>query len=123
MRIRCSLLAWKPEFYECVGKKPDLWGPMWISTTIIFILFAGGNLSRFLLAEDKKHFKYEYNYMYVAFVLVYAMAFIVPSLLGLFIKFILKSDLGIFEVVCLYGYSLSVFVIVLILCIIPYDEA
>jgi hypothetical protein len=61
--------------------------------------------------------------MYVAVVTVYAMAFLVPIILGLIMKFLLKSDLGIFDMVCLYGYSLSVYVIVLILCIIPYNDA
>ncbi|CAD8078263.1 unnamed protein product [Paramecium primaurelia] len=123
MRIRCSILSWKPEFHQCVGKNPDLWGPLWISTTIIFILFAGGNLSRFLLEEDKKHFKYEYNYMYVAVLIVYAMAFIIPIILGVIMKYILKSELGVFDIVCMYGYSLSAYIFVLILCIIPYNEA
>lgn len=61
--------------------------------------------------------------MYVAFVTVYGMSFIVPIILGIIMKYCLNSLLGIFDMVCLYGYSMSVYVVVLILCIIPYDDA
>ena len=61
--------------------------------------------------------------MYVAVLTVYAMAFLIPIILGVIMKYILKSELGIFEMVCMYGYSLSIYMFVLILCIIPYNEA
>lgn len=61
--------------------------------------------------------------MWVAVLLVYGMTFLVPIGLGAFMKFILKMELGIFEMVCLYGYSMSIYIPMLLLCIIPNEDS
>jgi len=35
----------KPEFLEVTKDKPDLYGPFWIFTTLIFLLTAAGNFA------------------------------------------------------------------------------
>ena len=56
MRLRCVLLPKKPEFFQLIGKNPDLWGPLWITTTLIFLLFAAGNFSNYLSSSDKDNY-------------------------------------------------------------------
>ena len=36
------------EFYESIRANPDLYGPFWISTTLIFTIAIGGNMYNFL---------------------------------------------------------------------------
>lgn len=96
MRVRCSLLSWRPEFLQCVGKNPDLWGPTWIANTIIFILFSFGNVSKFLVNENMEDYQYSFGYFGVAILIVYGMAFFVPLLMGLLLKYLLKSEVTIF---------------------------
>jgi hypothetical protein len=70
MRLRCAFLPRKPEFLQVIGKNPDLWGPVWITTSIIFLLFAAGNFSNYLSSDDKNHFQYEFNFVPIALVVV-----------------------------------------------------
>ncbi len=35
-------------FHQLVEKSPDLYGPFWIYTTLVFIVTVAGNLSTFL---------------------------------------------------------------------------
>ena len=65
-RLKCAIIPLKPEFFSVIGTNPDLWGPVWITTTIIFLLFAAGNLSNYLSSNDKDHFNYEYNFVPIA---------------------------------------------------------
>ena len=48
----------------------------------------------------------------------YSFGFGFPVLLGLLLRFF-NSRVGIFDLICLYGYSLTCFVIILSLCTIP----
>ena len=70
MRLRCAFLPKKPEFFSVIGKNPDFWGPVWVTSTIIFLLFAGGNFSNYLSSSNKDHYKYEYNFVPIALITV-----------------------------------------------------
>jgi hypothetical protein len=40
---------------------PDLYGPFWIATTVVFILFLGGTISQYLAAIEEKPFVYDFR--------------------------------------------------------------
>lgn len=40
---------------------PDLYGPVWIATTVIFILFLGGTISKYLAESGQGHFVYDFE--------------------------------------------------------------
>jgi hypothetical protein len=71
MRLRCSFLPRKPEFLQVIGRNPDLWGPVWITTTVIFLLFAAGNFSIYLASSNKDNFEYNYSFIPVALATVF----------------------------------------------------
>jgi len=39
-----ALIPKKPDFFEISRDNPDLWGPFWIYTSLIFIISAVGNI-------------------------------------------------------------------------------
>jgi hypothetical protein len=47
-RILRSLSPWRQDFFENAETIPDLYGPFWILTTIIFLLNLMGNLTTYL---------------------------------------------------------------------------
>ena len=104
MRLRCAFFPYKPEFFLIIGKNPDLWGPIWITSTLIFLLFAAGNFSNYLSSDDKDNFEYEYSFVPVALITVklfnikvYGIGFITPILLVILFR-IFGNPIGVFNV-------------------------
>lgn len=58
-RVLTTLNPQRMNLGEAVKAKPELYGPFWISSTLIFCLFAFGNLSSFLVGGT-------YNYEYIS---------------------------------------------------------
>ena len=48
LRIENSLVPLNPNFLEMSQNSPDLYGPFWIYTTLIFVIAAAGSLTKFL---------------------------------------------------------------------------
>jgi hypothetical protein len=63
-RIRGSLLPRpKGAFFDAVAANPDLYGPFWISTTLIFVMAMTGNLASFVaFVPDAAHKEWVYNF-------------------------------------------------------------
>jgi len=47
IRLLTSLIPFNKRFYAEYKEKPDLYGPLWIYTTLIIMLAIAGNLSRY----------------------------------------------------------------------------
>jgi hypothetical protein len=47
-RIMNSLIPFNPKFHDISHKNPDLYGPFWIYTTLIFIIAAAGSFTKYL---------------------------------------------------------------------------
>lgn len=113
-----SLAPWKKDFFQGLGEKPDLYGPFWIVTTIIFLLSLTGNLSRYLNNLGESDFTFRMELFRYSVIIGYSFGFGFPILLGLLLRFF-NSKIGVFDLICLYGYSLTCFVLILVLCVIP----
>lgn len=103
-------------------EKPDLYGPLWILTTLVVILTISGNLSRYLEIEDKEKFYYSFHIVPIAMSVLYGMAVGLPLGLRVFIKFFGDKDtqVPVIHGVGIYSYSFSSFLVSSILCgIIP----
>lgn len=51
-----SLVPFNPKFYDIAESTPDLYGPFWIYTTLIFVIAASGSLAKYIAGEDTKNF-------------------------------------------------------------------
>lgn len=104
-----------------IGGRPDLYGPFWICTTVILVLFFASTLVG-LLFSSWQGVKYEYQFDLLtgAAGLMYSYTFLVP--LGLWVVmryFDVKSVTSLLQIVSLYGYSNITWIPVAILSVSP----
>jgi hypothetical protein len=55
-RILYSIIPFNPKFHDISEKNPDLYGPFWIYTTLIFVIAAAGSFSSFLDGKSSKNY-------------------------------------------------------------------
>jgi hypothetical protein len=55
-RLWNSVIPFNPKFYLLLQKNPDLYGPFWIYTTLIFVLASAGSFSIFLKGQKDDGF-------------------------------------------------------------------
>jgi len=59
-RLLHSLVPFNPKFYDISEQSPDLYGPFWIYTTLVFIIAAAGSLSRYIQNQSTTNFFQEF---------------------------------------------------------------
>ncbi|CAO2588375.1 Protein YIPF1, partial [Lemmus lemmus] len=109
-----------------VRSNPDLYGPFWICATLVFAIAISGNLSNFLihLGEKTYHYVPEFQKVSIAATIIYAYAWLVPLALWGFLLWRNSKVMNIvsysfLEIVCVYGYSLFIYIPTAVLWIIP----
>ncbi|KAL8247097.1 hypothetical protein R6Q59_008313 [Mikania micrantha] len=120
-RIKDSLIPFKGTFNEKMESSPDLYGPFWICTTLIFVSALIGTSAAYL-ADNMHHKEWEYdiNLLTWSACVLYGYAIFVPITLYIVLKY-LSAPLGIVQLFCLYGYSLFIFIPAVCLYIIPVE--
>uniref|UniRef100_A0A8D0TF49 Protein YIPF n=1 Tax=Sus scrofa TaxID=9823 RepID=A0A8D0TF49_PIG len=97
--------------------RPDLYGPFWICATLAFVLAVTGNLT-LVLAQKRDpsiHYSPQFHKVTVAGITIYCYAWLVPLALWGFLQWRkgVRERMGPYtflETVCVYGYSLFVFI-------------
>lgn len=117
-----SLIPFNKDFHYKIENKPDLYGPYWIVTSLILQIIILGNLSRYFeSSQDKNKFTYRFDFIPIATCFIYGFSFGVPIILTFISRFILKIEIKHIIFISIYGYSYMIFLIILPLCLIPYD--
>ncbi|XP_062966342.1 protein YIPF2 isoform X3 [Cynocephalus volans] len=101
-------------------------GPFWICATLAFILAVTGNLT-LLLAQRRDpsiHYSPQFHKVTMAVITIYCYAWLVPLALWGFLRWRkgVRERMGPYtflETVCVYGYSLFVFIPTVVLWLIP----
>ncbi|CAI9621332.1 unnamed protein product [Staurois parvus] len=108
-----------------VRSNPDLYGPIWICATLVFTITISGNFSNFLLhrGEPQYHYVPEFRKVSIAATAIYAYAWLVPLALWGFLswrhsKVMSMVSYSFLEIVCVYGYSLFIYIPTSVLWII-----
>lgn len=112
-RIISSLIPFNASFYEISSGSPDLYGPFWIYTTLIFIIAACGSLSRYFQGNSTTNFFQDF--VPVAATVIYSTGFGLPAMIYILMK-VFGSNTSYPCALCIYGYSLSVFIPIIIIC-------
>jgi len=118
-RIKSSLNPLKPRFFELTQQNPDLYGPIWIYTTLVLVLAAAGNFAQFLHPNTDKTVSYNYDFIPTAALIIYGYGFLFPVVLTVILKVFGSNSTSYIQTICCYGYSLFVFIPAFILAIIP----
>ncbi|XP_062874859.1 protein YIPF2 [Trichomycterus rosablanca] len=111
-----------------IRSNPDLYGPFWICVTLVFSMAISGNISTFLSKMDdpKYHYRPQFHRVTIAAVAVFLYAWLVPLGVWGFMTWRQNaarqaSAYSFLETVCVYGYSLFIYIPTSILWIIPFD--
>lgn len=67
-------------------ENPDLYGPFWILTTIVFLLSSTGNLARYFNNWEKSEFIFRLTLVRYAVLIVYSLGIGFPLVLGLILR-------------------------------------
>ncbi|XP_046894997.1 protein YIPF2 [Hypomesus transpacificus] len=107
---------------------PDLYGPFWICVTLVFSVAISGNLSTFLskMGDPQYHYRPQFHRVTIAAVVIFLYAWLVPLGVWGFLTWRQGTERQIggysfLETVCVYGYSLFIYIPTSVLWIIPYD--
>jgi hypothetical protein len=113
-----------------LNSKPDLYGPFWITTTLWMTLAIVSNIMSKIAFERQQEavisgtpmpaatWAYNFSMASVACVLMYVYC----AGMGLVVWGIMRwknVEVSFIETLCLYGYSMFIFFLVAILCMIP----
>jgi len=92
-------------FLDVLGGNPDLYGPFWISSTTITILFFSSTLAGYLAAlHTDTRYSYDFTLLTAAAGLMYGYAGIIPTMLWGAMKWY-GCEPSLLEILCLYGYG------------------
>ncbi|CAL8317433.1 unnamed protein product [Arctogadus glacialis] len=108
--------------------KPDLYGPFWICVTLVFSVAISGNLSTFLsqFGDQTYHYRPQFHRVTIAAIVIFMYASLVPLCAWGFLTWRggAEGQMGCYtflETVCVYGYSLFIFIPTSLLWIIPLE--
>lgn len=110
---RCrSALYPRTNFLDVLEGNPDLYGPFWIATTVVVILFLTGTISQYLAYQGKGHFAYDFSLLSGAAGLVYGYTIFVPLGLWGVLKWSGSESANLLECWALYGYANLIWIVV-----------
>lgn len=120
-RIFYAFAPFRVKFLDSLNGKPELYGPLWIPTTLIFLIAVAGNLASYIQAVKtgtESKWVYDFEQLVFAVSLVYSYAIALPLIIGMTIQWF-DVQIPVLSVVCVYGYSISAFLPAALLCIYP----
>lgn len=124
MRMLDSLLcAVRPNFLEKHGESPDLYGPFWISTTIVFLIAVVSNYIGWQNSGGEGEaataaWKYDTDKVTISAALFYGYVGVVGFGIWAVLRWF-SGTVTLANIWCIYGYGLSIFLPISILCAIP----
>ncbi|CAK9301754.1 unnamed protein product [Gordionus sp. m RMFG-2023] len=104
-----------------IKSNPDLYGPIWICITLIISLSIFENIGNFIkfYGHHGNGWVSDFGKIPSAGLAILIYAWVIPSLLYVYVKLKNKSiSLGYSELLCLYGYSLAIFIPTTFVCVV-----
>ncbi|KAL7748701.1 hypothetical protein RI367_005854 [Sorochytrium milnesiophthora] len=110
-----------PKFVQAFSEHVDMYGPFWVPTTVIFLLFVTSSISASIRAYiNVEPYQYNFTTLSVAVTTVYVYVFAVPFLswgLGWYYS----KRISLIELWGTYGYGTAIWIPVTLICIVPID--
>ncbi|KAM6582316.1 hypothetical protein CsatB_009318 [Cannabis sativa] len=122
-RLLGSLHPIGGDFFTKIDANPDLYGLIWISTTLVFVLASLGNCATYLMqknADNTTTWSFNVSYVNVAAGSIYGYAAVVPLLFYFLLQY-MGSNPSLIKFWCMWGYSLFIFVLASFLLVIPVE--
>lgn len=117
-RLLSTLTFYKPEptFLTLVKDSPDAYGPFWTATTLIFVVAVTANLT----SSAKPGYNYDFELVTSCMSLVYGYLALLPLGMWAACKYVLNAQVPLIDLVCLFGYSLFLFIPFVLLALVPF---
>ena len=95
---------------DTLNHQPDLYGPFWIATSVIFAVFVCSSLAGSLAAymSGQPHV-YDFTLLSFAVVVVYLYAFLCPALVWASTKYF-GCQPNLLDIINYYGYGLTIWI-------------
>ncbi|OMO62505.1 hypothetical protein CCACVL1_22782 [Corchorus capsularis] len=120
-RLKESLFPFRGTFTEKTATNPDLYGPFWICTTLIFVAASIGTFVTYIAHKlNNKEWAYDINLVTWSAGVFYGYVLVVPLALYVVLKYF-SAPSGLVQLFCLYGYSLFIFIPALCLSVVPLE--
>ena len=102
--------------------QPDLYGVVWISLTLIFLIGATSNLNSYLAHSTSEPWERDYQLLSFAASVIFTYAFIIPIVLWGAVLYSGNSNgvrLSLIRIFAIYGYALTCFIPASMICAVP----
>lgn len=121
-RLFAALFFCKSEpFMTIVANKPDAYGPVWVSSSLVFSLAVTSHISSWMAARATgAAWEYDFESVISLASLVYGFLCFVSAALYFTMRQI-EASTSPTTVLCVYGYSLTIFIPASVVLILPYD--
>ena len=112
-------------FARACDGNPDLYGPFWICATLVFLHAMGGNYAQYMSSKGKsdgEEWSFDIEKISVSSAMFFGYCSVAPVLLYLVLRCfagVPTSSLSFVQLVSTYGYALTVYVPVSLLCVVP----
>jgi len=123
-RCLAGLIPVGKPFFERVQGNPDLYGPFWVTTTVLFLLAISSNFAEYIaywLDGVETHWTYDFYKISIAAAVFYGFLGLVPLIIWALSRFLVKAKLTLIQIYCVYGYSLTAFLVATPFCIAPFE--
>ncbi|CAI8597276.1 unnamed protein product [Vicia faba] len=120
-RLISSLNPVADDFFGKIDANPDLYGLIWISTTLVFVLALLGNLATYLMQkhiDNNTSWSFDVNYVQTAAWSIYGYVIVIPLAYYFFLQY-MGSNANLIQFWCMWGYSLTIFILSSFLLLIP----
>ncbi|XP_078352620.1 protein YIPF1-like isoform X2 [Oculina patagonica] len=105
-----------------IRPNPELYGPFWVCATLVFTTAIAGNLASYLVNTGDHQWAYDFHKVTLAAAAIYSYAFIVPTALwGVLLWRKSNAGYSFLEILCVYGYSLSIYVPISVFWVAPLE--
>ncbi|XP_022765095.1 protein YIPF1 homolog isoform X2 [Durio zibethinus] len=111
------------DFFDKIDANPDLYGFIWITTTLVFMLASFGNCATYLMqkrTDGTTSWSFDVGYVNAAACGIYGYTAVVPLAFYFLLRY-LGSNASLVRFWCMWGYSLSIFIPTAFLLLIPVE--
>eukprot|EP01088_Endostelium_zonatum_P005931 TRINITY_DN1794_c0_g1_i1.p1 TRINITY_DN1794_c0_g1~~TRINITY_DN1794_c0_g1_i1.p1 ORF type:complete len:332 (-),score=46.13 TRINITY_DN1794_c0_g1_i1:56-1051(-) len=116
LRMSRSLVPYSFHFFRATSKNPDLYGPFWIATTLIFFLTICSHFSRYI--SDRESYAYNFSQIGEGAIILYLYLLLPPLALTLVFTYF-SISISALSNIAVYGYSLTPYLIFAVISIFP----
>lgn len=113
-RVFRAVVPFRMTFFDAIKENPDLYGPFWITCSLVFIMAASGNFANYLaylLAGQEDKWVYDFNKLPYGAAVIFIYMIVIPLSYWGVLAWIGEFGVKLIQMYCLYGYAMFIYLI------------